>query len=130
MRLLKYLLSFVILIALVSSCRKDTDCQEAQELKLAMKQNDVNAAGVAITKAIASLPSKTYNQQNIQALVADINSKCSMSASMLCFSCIKTLPEQTEIRVTFIDGNATVTKTFDISYRLNNPNIIFVSMHD
>jgi hypothetical protein len=75
------------------------------------------------------MPSKTYSLQNIQILSASVSSQCSFTANMLCFSCIKTLPPQTEISISFMDGGSQVRKVFDISYSPDNK-MKFVNMHD
>lgn len=65
---------------------------------------------------IASLPSQNYTKQNLNALVDAINGLCGETATMLCFDCIKTLPSQSEIRISNAGLIGPVAKTIDITY--------------
>jgi hypothetical protein len=45
-----------------------------------------------------------------------LSNKCSLPANVLCFRCIQTLPEQSEMRISFLSGSTRLSKTIDISY--------------
>ena len=47
----------------------------------------------------------------------------------ICFDCIKTLPSQSEIRVSYFGINGPVEKTIDIVYTTNNK-MVFHNMHE
>ena len=84
-----------------------------------------------VTTAISSLPSKAHTQQNLQALASALSNKCGLTAKVLCYSCIYTLPEQSEIRISIPDGINIVNKTIDISSTsISNKTMKFVGMHD
>ena len=90
--------------------------------------NQVDKVGTIIRTSISALPSKTYNQQNIQSLTERI-SKCDIGSSILCFDCIKTLPSQTEISLLFSYNGMQYQKVIDLSYTPDN-RIVFRNMHD
>lgn len=64
-------------------------------------------------------------RNSLDQLVAKINTSCNTEAEILCYYCIKTLPEQSEIKVTV---NAT-SRVLDISYSTDKK-LLFVNMHD
>src|SRR4029078_3648850 len=82
----------------IVACKKDKG--SCEDLKQAIMSNKVNEVGTFIESYISALPSKTYNEQNIQSLKEKI-SRCDIASSMPCFDCIKTLPSQTEISLLF-----------------------------
>jgi hypothetical protein len=119
------LLSFV----LTTGCKKDKLGEECAGLQDAVLTDNVANAGTAITQFINNLPSQTYSEQNLNKLVAALSGNCSIKAAVLCYSCIQTLPEQTEIRINLNAGLTNYQKTIDISYTPDN-RMKFVNMHD
>jgi len=128
---MKNLLLLLIIFCLVSitGCRKENFNKKCSELSDAMQADNVSDAGNAITWFINKLPSKTYNEENLNKLVASLPGNCSYSATLICFSCIQTLPEQSEIMITYNSGSSTHQKIFDISYTADNK-MKFVNMHN
>jgi hypothetical protein len=126
LRILSFVVSFV---ATLSGCKKDISTQECQKLKDGMVLNNTEEVKTVITQFINHLPSKTHTQQNVENLAASISANCAISAQVLCFGCIKTLPEQSEIRLSFMSSGTSIQKTIDISYTPDNE-IRFVHMHD
>ncbi|MGZ8544190.1 MAG: hypothetical protein ACXWV0_02790, partial [Flavisolibacter sp.] len=78
---------------------------------------------------INNLSNKNYTQANLQKLVIDINADCNLSAALHCFDCIKTLPEQSEISLTFQYNGNTMTRYADISRSADNK-IIYLDFHE
>jgi hypothetical protein len=125
---------FILVVAvglfLLPACRKQQlrkpDCQ--QLLNGITTDNKEEVKGI-INGFIAGLPSQTYTEQNLNALVAAINGQCGESATMLCFDCIQTLPSQTEIRIAYAGISGPVAKTIDIIYTTNNK-MTFSNMHE
>lgn len=114
-------------IFLCSGCKKDNACSSGEALLNAMQDNNIQAAGIAITAYINQLPSQNYSSQNLDRLVDAISASCELKARKICFSCIKTLPEQSEIEV--VATNSSLKKVFDISFTAANE-IIFKNMHE
>ena len=114
---------------IIMGCKKDISKKECQQLKEALQSDNTEAAKTIITHFINNLPSKNYTQQNLDKLAASLSGECTLTARVLCFSCIKTLPEQTEIRISAIIQGTQLYKTIDISYSPGNM-IEFVNMHD
>ena len=110
-------------------CSKDSLDSECQRLKDRMTVNDTESVKAIITTYINMLPSKNYDQQNLEVLSASISNNCGISAVVLCFDCIDTLPEQSEIKVSFIFFGNTIQRIIDISYSANNEMKI-VNMHE
>ena len=94
-----------------------------------MKSDNVEAAKAAITQYVNSLPSQEYTRENLGKLNTALSGQCVTTAELLCFSCIQTLPEQSEIKVSVFYQGALLYKVFDISYTPDNK-IKVVNMHD
>jgi len=116
----------VMLISGLTSCKKDNGTCE--DLKIAASSNEVAKVGSIITAYIASLPSQTYNEQNIQVLTERI-SRCDISSSIFCFDCVQTLPSQTEISLNFVYNGTSVQRVIDLSYSTDNK-IVFRNLHN
>ena len=110
-------------------CRKTTLQNSCADLSRAVMNSDKALAKSAIDNIIRSIPSSQYTQGNIQNLVNKISGNCNLQTTLLCFDCIKTLPTQTEIRITINSGTTPVQKTIDISYTSSNT-MVFHNMHD
>ena len=99
------------------------------DLSRAVISSDKALAKSAIDNIISSIPSSQYTEGNIQNLVNKIAGDCNLQTIMICFDCIKTLPTQTEIRITINSGAAPVQKIIDLSYTSSNK-MVFHNMHD
>lgn len=122
-------LLFMILVLLIAGCSKDLTAGQCQELKQGIVANDLEKVRMKITQTIIALPSQEYTEQNLNALAAALSGECGLFAKVLCFSCIETLPEQSEIRVSFEYSGSVVNKTIDISYSPDNK-MRFVNLHE
>ena len=126
---LTIILGFVALI--LAACDKDDTLLEQADcemLKGAIHSGDVHAAKIQIEKFINSLPSKTYNEENINLLINAIQDQCGFYSTYDCFDCIHTLPSMTEILVGYSNNGLMITKIIDLSYNSENK-IVFVNMH-
>jgi hypothetical protein len=79
-----------------------------------------------INKISAGLSGTTV-KENVQKLAEMISIQCQVNATVVCIECIKTLPTQSEIRLTFSSGGNQYSKVIDIVSM--NP-IAFGGMHD
>jgi len=122
---------FILLLSaiVVQSCRKENTSNDCGSLKTGIATNNINEVKKAITNFIDALPSKEYNESNIAMLSQRLSTSCSVTVESTCFDCIKTLPSQTEIRISVTTAVATVAKTIDLSYTAANK-IVFHNMHD
>jgi hypothetical protein len=129
--MLNKLLILVITISatLNSGCRKDFSDKQCQQLKEEMIADNKQEVIKLLNEKVSQLPSTTYTEENLNKLAASISYECGITTQVLCFSCIQTLPEQSEIRFSFTQAGTTTEKTIDVSYTPNNQ-IKIVSMHD
>ena len=124
--------SILILFSLLAlfACKKDkiviADCRQLQNgITTANKEEVKNV----INKFINSLPSQNYTEKNMNKLVNAIGQQCGASVAMLGFDWIKTLPSQTEIRISYSGTGTPVKKIIDITYTEDNK-MIFQNLHD
>jgi hypothetical protein len=106
--------------------RKPADCQQLQS---GITTDNKEQVKEVINGHIAGLPSQTYTEQNLNALVNAINGQCGNTATLLCFDCIQTLPSQTEIRIAYTGTAGPVARTIDIIYTSSN-RMTFSNMHE
>ena len=121
-------LAFIFLLCFVISgngCRKEgvgqRDCANLKEGLLA------NDAAV-VRKSLAGLLVE-YSEENIKKLATAITAECSVTAFVDCFECIKTLPEQTHIFISFSHNGNLVQRWLDISYSPANQ-MTLVGVHN
>ena len=112
----KLVLSILVLTTFLSSCRKENISNDCGNLKDGIATNDISKVEKAITNIITGLQSKDYNETNINALSQRMSSNCDVKVESTCFDCIKTLPSQTEIRLSVNSAGALNVKTIDLSY--------------
>lgn len=125
------LIAFVVFGILLQGCKKDSSSLQCQEFKQALYENNVASVRDQITIAINNLSNNAHTKQNLDALVAALSNMCGITVQVVCFACIDTLPEQSEIQMTFTIGGNTVQKTIDISATtVSNTKMRFVNMHD
>lgn len=126
----QHLFLLISIIAVTTlGCKKDFSDQECRELKDAMATNNIDAVKTIITQSITRLPSQNNTQQNLDALATSLSGQFTISAEVLCFGCIQTLPEQSEIKLSFISSGSPIYKIIDISYSPDNK-MKFVNMHE
>jgi hypothetical protein len=125
----KAALPFLLLTTLSFACSRERLDSSCQHLTDGLTTNDNDKVEAALNHFISSLSSNTYTASNINQLCQQLSSSCHLTAKTLCFDCIKTLPSQTEISITFHSGTATQTKTIDLSYTAANK-IVFRNLHD
>jgi predicted Fe-S protein YdhL (DUF1289 family) len=129
--MLNKLLLLILLISVILSlgCKKDFSERQCQHLKDEMIADNKQEVIKLLNEKVSQLPSTTYTKENLNKLAASISDECGITTQVLCFGCIQTLPEQSEIRFSFTQAGTTTAKTIDISYTSNNQ-IKIVSMHD
>ena len=110
------------------SCKKHTDNLNCSNLNEGIRSNNAEMVKSVIESFINKLPSKNYSKQNLESLATNLSSDCNISAEVICFDCIDTLPSLSEIRIR-INTISTPTKIIDISYTSGNA-MTFHAMHD
>lgn len=132
---MKKIIVLVVSISLLSTCKKNTNNENCFDLLQAIKENDIEVVKREINKmAIAFVPAITAtdphgHQQNITKLANKINEQCGISAVVFCYACIQTLPEQSEIEISFMHNGILVHKKVDITTNINN-RLVCINMHD
>lgn len=139
---MKTLLSILNLCLLLVSCHKSKDNGPAANafncdyFKTGISTNDQDMVGTEVNKLcenllpLASTPSDEYGQhQNINILVQRLSEKCDISATLVCYACIETLPEQSEIKIDFTQNGVIHTQILDISFTAQHM-LVFNGMHD
>lgn len=110
------LLTITLFVILIVSCKKDAISNTCEKLKNAIVSNSAEDIKSAVTQFVNQLPSKNHSRENLENLATALSNKCALTANLLCFGCIQTLPEQSEIRISFLSGGTQLSKTIDISY--------------
>lgn len=122
-------LSLLFLSILLFSCKKHKPEQDCLKLPAAISSNNIEQVKTIITLYISKLPSATYTEQNLTQLTTTISNQCAISAVVLCFDCIDTLPSQSEIRVSIVSSGSIIKKTIDITYSPDKK-MKFGNMHE
>ncbi|HEY6503539.1 MAG TPA: hypothetical protein VIZ28_06135 [Chitinophagaceae bacterium] len=124
--LLIVVLSFFLPVA----CKKESTasgvCQRLQSGIAADNKEEVKSV---INNFIEHLTSQTYTEENLNKLAGLINQQCVTTVTVICFDCIKTLPSQSEIRISYTGASGQFQKAIDISYNSMNK-MVFRGMHD
>lgn len=132
------MLAFTGLLAMTGCSKSGNDDSDDNYLGL---QNDCGRLRNAIvagnkeevkqifTQLIYNLPSRKYNKENIEVLMNIVNGQCGNPVTILCYNCVDTRPLQTEISISFVQGNAVSTRVIDLSQDTDG-NIVFFNMHD
>ena len=112
-----------------AGCNKDVlpegNCEALKEAIAADNKEQVQGQ---INAFIQSLPSSINTEENLNGLTRTF-SGCDITATVLCFGCIDTLPEQSEIRLSFFSSGSEISRTIDVSYTAENK-MIFSGMHE
>ncbi|MBK6966492.1 MAG: hypothetical protein IPH20_22000 [Bacteroidales bacterium] len=99
----------------LSSCEKNKDADSDDSMFCALVNNgEFEATGPLIDKYLMKLE-QNRPDQNLEALRSWLEAKsCVDEATILCNSCIYTLPPQSELSIDFISQGEKITLTLDI----------------
>ncbi|MBC7949645.1 MAG: hypothetical protein H7Y42_17290 [Chitinophagaceae bacterium] len=125
----KIFLVMIVAVTLAGGCRKEKADAGCKELRQGILDKDDARVRAEITGYLLSLPTRTYSDQTLNALVDAINNKCGNIASILCFDCIDTYPSQSEISISYQMGGNTIVGIIDLSYDSNHQ-MIFRNLHE
>lgn len=137
---MKSLLSVLGLCLLFVSCnKKDKDAAansfNCEQFKMGISNNDQVAVGTELNKLcvnlfpLASNTSEYGQRQNMNILVQRLSEKCDITAVLICYACIETLPEQSEIKISFNQNGTIHTRILDISFTPQHM-LKFQGIHD
>jgi hypothetical protein len=126
---MRNLIILLFVVLLFSTCKKQATTENCIPLKEAIATDNIAQVKTIITAMMDRMVSKDYTEQNLIKLTESISNQCAITSGVYCFDCIKTLPSQTEIWVSFVSGSTTVIRTIDISYTVNHK-MVFVNMHN
>lgn len=127
MRSIRTLALLLLLLPALAGCDKDmvTTCEE---FKPALAAEDAEKVKSIINRYMLGLPSMANTSENLELLAQAITKECQIEANVVCFGCIKTLPEQSEISLRFFHQGQTIERAVDISYTPDNK-MKFVNVH-
>jgi hypothetical protein len=125
----RLLMAITIMAILSLGCKKDFSTRKCEQLKTEMAADNVQEVIKLVTEKVNQLASQNYTRENLNTLATSLSGDCGISATVLCFGCIQTLPEQSEIRLSFNSSGSLVAKTIDISYTPDNK-IKIINMHN
>ena len=130
---------FVLLFVVTAliSCKKqqsDTamDCEQFKQGVIANSEDRVKAEIQKLCQDLFPVVSATDewgHRNNFIKLTERITQQCGITAQAVCYACIKTLPPQTEIVVSFMNNGLLVKKTLDITTS-STSKLAFLKMHD
>jgi hypothetical protein len=140
---MKALLTLLSICLVFTACHKSSDCKpdngsgfDCLAFKTGIVINDDAAVSAEIEKLTADLfPAATsstdpYGQaQNINVLVQRLSAQCDVTATLICYACIKTYPAQSEIRVVFTMNGTAYSRVLDISFTPQNM-LTYVHNHE
>ncbi len=127
---MKHIFTAVIFFGVgLCSCKKEKNNIYCDKLKAAIKKEDIIAAMNALTAYMNQLPAQSHTADNLKKLTQLVSSRCDADAVVLCFACIDTLPEQSEIKISFGYNSNRFYKIFDISHTPDNKMKVR-NMHD
>jgi hypothetical protein len=115
--------AFVRIAAIITSltflmvaCQKARLKDNCVNLKDAIVNDDVSLARSTVDNIISTLPDAHYSQPNLQGLANRLTMDCNLTSEVLCYSCIKTNPPQSEIRISATLAGTVKVSVVDISY--------------
>ena len=110
----------LLLLAGLVGCNKDGQVTDSEKLCSYLNIENINKTIPVINDYLASLKSNLNDEQKLQSLTEWLKSShCVIDATILCVSCIYTLPAQSEISFSFKEGEVTKVVTLDIV--MSNP---------
>lgn len=129
-RLKQLLLTLLVSFSFLACSKEDVVANKCENLKSVLRGTDIGSIKNAVQGYVAELPSQEYTEQNINNLIANISGKCVVSATLICFDCIPTLPSASEIKLSFTENGTTVYKIIDLTTFAGSNKIKVQSAHE
>ncbi|MBT8231900.1 MAG: hypothetical protein HKO66_05545 [Saprospiraceae bacterium] len=127
----KHFYSLILLLVIFSSCQIDRlskFCEAVIIEDVQIVQERVNDI-IQDLEPIETIEDPRGHLLNLDVLISELNLDLCMSASLLCYACIETLPEQSEVVLRIDDGGFITEKIIDVATPIGTP-MFFVGMHD
>jgi|GEM_PF-579718 len=109
----------LLLVGFVGCDKEEGQVTDSEKLCLYLNSGNINKTIPIINEFLAGLPNSnsfSEDEQNLQDLAKWLKSNsCVIDATVLCVSCIYTLPAQSEVSFSFQEGEITKLVTLDIS---------------
>lgn len=127
-KLLLLITASALLLPALISCEKDRDADPGDALFCRYVNNqDFDSTGPLINAFLTDLE-RNRPDENLETLRSWLEAKsCVDKATILCNSCIYTLPPQSEISIDFISQRQKITLTMDVT--MSDP-LVFRAYHD
>lgn len=124
-----WIIGCLTVLMLLANCKKEsTFCPESDTFCAYVNQQLYDSTGTIIDQFLESLAQNISDEEKLEKLKNWlICMNCVENAEILCVSCIKTYPPQSELKVVFIDGNLNVELVLDI---LMAEKLRFVRFHE
>ncbi len=124
------LLIFVLNTLTFTSCDKQVSDQLCSALKDGFASNNLELVKLQMQQLITDIPPVTGNSfTHLDAAVQKLNS-CGMNAKVLCYGCIYTLPEQSEVSINFRYRGNTINYALDFSTSTTTGKLVFLNFHE
>mgnify|MGYP007011821550 CR=1 FL=1 len=119
-------LTFLLLLA---NCKKESVfCPESDTFCAFVNQQLYDSTGTIINQFLESFDQNKSDEVRLEKLKNWLNSlSCVENAEIICLSCIKTNPPQSELKVVFVSGGQMVELILDI---LMGEKLRFVRYHE
>jgi hypothetical protein len=133
----KSILTFLLISLLSTGCTKEKEperfsCEALVDGLISGNAEEVKKQVNFVCSALAPVPAVSDTAgltKQLDRMVNLINKDCNVNATVLCYGCIKTLPLQSEVRLSFTDNGQIKQKTIDISSPENHV-LSYAGMHD
>lgn len=109
-------LTFLVVTIVYTACKKeDMECSNDSVFCAYISSEEYNKTGTLIDKYLSGLKTSLSDEEKLRKLKDWMECKsCVEIAEILCVSCIKTNPPQSELRVTFVVNGKQIVKILDI----------------
>lgn len=119
----------LLLTALFIGCDKDERNATCEEFRVALKTEDREKVKGIIDNYIIQSASIKHTSEHLQKLADFISDACDVDATVVCFACIDTNPEQSEIIIRFMEGATQITRIIDLSNDHDDDKMKFLNVH-
>jgi len=131
---MKKTIYFVLILCLFIACGdNEPPAIQCEDLKQGIINNTDDLVRGVIDNLCSDLKPTNDDvfghKKNLNTLVQRFEDKCDVIANIFCYACIKTLPVQSEIIITFVQDSMTYSKTIDISTP-DDDILFFAGMHN
>lgn len=133
------LTALAVCLLMFAACKKnklDPAAFNCQNFKTGIMNDSSDMVGIEVNKLcedlmpVAATPADEYGQaQNINILVQRLSEKCDVTATLVCYACIETLPAQSEITISINQNGTVYNRTLDITVTQQNM-LIYNGMHE